>query len=208
MDKETKITKWVDGALSAEELRAFEAEMSEDAELRNEAEGAKRVGAILKQGLRGDVEPPAAEFFNAQIGKRIREESPAVAPLEVVGGGEAKVVPMMKAPWLVAAAACLVAIFSLVNRPAAPEPAVAGVYVPVANVTADVYVDEDAEATVIMFEGLDEVPAEREVKPFSVASYEPDDSGKAVFYAANDPSKALYVMHTLGNGAPVIHELQ
>ena len=96
----------------------------------------------------------------------------------------------------------------MLSRPSAVAPAVAGVYVPVENVTADVYIDEDAEATVIMFDGLEEVPAEREVKPFSIASYEPGEGGKSVLFAANDPQKALYVMHRSGNGAPVIHELQ
>lgn len=211
MDKETKINRWVDGELSGDELRAFEAEMAENPELRNEAEGAKRVGAILRQGLEADIEPPAAEFFNAQIGKRIREGAVAEVVPEagaVAAGGAGNVVPMMKAPWLVAAAACLVAVFSILSRPSVePKAEVAGVYVPVADVTADVYVDEEVEATVIMFEGLEEIPAEREVKPFSVASYEPTNDGKAVFYAANDPEKALYVMHKVGNGAPIIHEL-
>ncbi|MDG2125748.1 MAG: hypothetical protein P8J87_18755, partial [Verrucomicrobiales bacterium] len=107
MDKESKITKWVDGKLSGDELRAFEAEMVEDVGLRDEAEGARRVGAILKRGLRGDVEPPAAEFFNAQIGKRIREGVPAAEAPVAAGGHGDKLVPMMRVPWLVAAAACL-----------------------------------------------------------------------------------------------------
>ena len=64
----------------------------------------------------------------------------------------------------------MVAVFTVFNQPERPAGnEVAGVYVPIPDVTADVYVDDEAEATVIMLEGLDEVPAERDVKPFSVA---------------------------------------
>ncbi len=198
MDREEKITRWIDGALTDAERAAFESELDHDPELRSEVEMATRLGDSLRAGLRSPAEDvPAPELFNAKLANTIRDLEEAAEA--------SKIVPFFRAPWLVAAAACAVAAFALFVRPGGGERTMRSMaYVPDPNVTADVYYDSSAAATVIMLDGLDEIQADREVRPFSVASHEAGKDGRTVFYS--DDEEPLFVM-LAGRSGPFIHEL-
>jgi hypothetical protein len=210
-ENESMLTRWADGELSGDELMRFEETMGRDGALRAEAEAARRVGEALRAGLDAEIEPPAAELFNGHVAKRIAEEARADAGGARRASGRGRP-PLRLAPWLVAAAACLVAALAMLQRSGPADPgagSVAGVYTPDPAVEADVYFDAEARATVILLQGLEDVPAGREVRPHSVASHGPEGgAGRTVFYSAEEPSRALFVLLGSGRGEPSLHEVR
>jgi len=203
MERETLITRWIDGDMDAAERAAFQAEMEKDATLKGEVEMLSGVGDALRETLPAEQEPPFPDFFNSQVAKKIRDGVPAAA-----GTQREAARPFLKLPWLVAAAACVVAVFSVTRSPVHQQGRIVGTYVPDPDVRADVRFDAGSGATIIMLEGLEEIPAEREVKPYSVASHGAGGAGeKTVFYAKNAPGKPLFVMLGNGRGNPAIYEL-
>ncbi|CAN5369255.1 hypothetical protein BH23VER1_BH23VER1_21960 [soil metagenome] len=205
MDREEKITRWIDGALPETERIAFETELARDPQLRAEAEMATRIGESLRAGLRSPAEDiPAAEFFNAKLANTIRHGGHHVE----AAGSPPRRTPVFGSPWVVAAAACAVAAFSLFSRLSGDggDQLRPMAYVPDPSVGASVYYDDAAGATVIMFDGLAEIPAEREVQPFSVASHPFSPDGKTTFRSDGPAGEPLFVMLAGGSG-PLFNEL-
>jgi anti-sigma factor RsiW len=72
---EEKFTAWVDGKLDVKELEAFEKELSEHPEARNDKDDMLRIGALLR---RHSTVPRLTnpDFFNHQLMQRIAAETP------------------------------------------------------------------------------------------------------------------------------------
>lgn len=97
------INRYLDGGMNAEELKAFEASMQQDADLQNEVELLRDVNATLKIkfhpdeneiALRSSLKEMNAEFF-------ANKEK------------QAKVIPLSRRRWMTAAAAVFVSVLIL-----------------------------------------------------------------------------------------------
>lgn len=215
---EEQIGRWIDGDLGPEEARAFEAAMERDPSLRRQAEEAARVGELLRSHwpARRDVRDPQA--FNAAVLQAIGGAAGRDAPGPAGEGPDAadgeRVVPgpaswFFRLPWAVAAAACVVALVSFLNR-GEPAPASAGVvYAPDPQVHADIFFDADAGATIVLLDGLEELPPDHEVKPYRVAEYRGNAaSDRIVLVSEEDPSRPLYVLLPGGDGRHSVHAIE
>jgi len=156
--------RWLDGEMPAAERAAFEQEMAADPGLQAEVESARHLSALLKQELPAEMTLPHADFFNSQIQVRLsqieaEERRPAPVPTNPWRG-------WLRMPWLIGAAAVVVALLA-VRRVVAPDSAsntlVMSTYAPNPKVVVNAFHSEAAEATVLMLEGLEELPADRKV---------------------------------------------
>ena len=75
---------------------------------------------------------------------------------------------------------------------------VASTYTPVQGVVADSFYSEEADATVIVLEGLADIPSDRPLTAFNATSYDADLAGGAN-YLYGDDGELLLVM-TGGHG--------
>lgn len=229
MDRDERIHRWLDGELDDAERARFEADLESDALLKGEVEAVRRLGSLLRSHLPAERAPEPVGEFHAGISRRIGigaptdtavgDEPPGAEPVPIPGAvevpagtGSGRLVRFPVA-WAVAAAACLVAAFlvwrqgggSATGAGAGPE--IVDAYAPDPRVHAEVFLDEETGATVILLDGLDEVPDEREVKPYSVASY--GARGHApVLFAANEAARPLFVLMPGPDGRPAIRELE
>lgn len=132
-------------------------------ELLAERDAVRSLSRSIRQSVPESVEPPYPDFFNTRILRAIEEEEPAAAPSAAPkGAGFFK--------WLVAplAAGAMAVCFYLGTQVgqdgAVPPPgantasAASTVYAPDSRVEADIFVANNQEATVIVLEGLDDIP--------------------------------------------------
>ncbi len=159
---ETMLTLWMDGKLEGDELQRVEAWVQAHPELLAERDTVQAMSAAIRRHVPGSIEPPYPEFFNKHVLRRIGDDavSSAAAPARRQNGFWR---------WFampVAAAAMVVCFYigTQVSEPAeitAPVVAQTGsVYTPDGNVSADMFKSTDAQATVIVLEGLDDIPDE------------------------------------------------
>ena len=164
--KEELLTLWMDDGLSPEERRELEPYLAKHSELEGEREEYLRLRDELRSVLPAHVEPPYPEFFNTHLMRQIREEeSRAAAP----AGGSAPGVWNWMRLWLVPAAAAAVVAAFLAGKqmggssdgPLAAVPAAesTAVYSSIASVDVRTWEDHDVGVTVIVLDGLAEIPS-------------------------------------------------
>ena len=73
--KEELLTRWMDDALSAEELRELEPVLAENPDLNEERVDYRKLRDELKAAIPAEVEPPYPDFFNAHLERLVREAS-------------------------------------------------------------------------------------------------------------------------------------
>ena len=158
--KEELLTRWMDDALSEEELRELEPVLAEHPELHEERESYARVREDLRAAVAAEVEPPYPDFFNAHLERQIKEAGQREdSPSPRRGGG---VFDRMWLWWMApAATAAVVVAFLLGMKSAQPtmENAMVNVavgsevYSPLASVSTELILDK--ESTLLVVEGLD-----------------------------------------------------
>ena len=163
--KEELLTRWMDGALSADELRELEPVLAKDPDLERERDEYVKLRGELQSSIPAEVEPPYPDFFNAHLERLIQDASRGLGK-----GGRGKERPGLSRLWTwwmaPAATAALVAAFILgMNMTDAnvPDPIsdVATAYSPDDNVVPTVVAqDASLDATVIVLTGLEDVPDE------------------------------------------------
>jgi len=161
--KEELMTLWMDEALSPDNRREWEPYLVEHPELEAEREEYLRLRNELRAVLPAEVEPPYPDFFNTHLMRQIREEERVV---KLAGSAGMRGWLM---PWLAPAAAAAVVAAFIAGREfgGTKENAVAVVPTEMAPVvysslsTVDVRTWEnlDEGVTVIVLEGLDEIPS-------------------------------------------------
>lgn len=187
---EERWTAWVDGQLSGEELAEFEKELAQrhkDAAL--EREGALKLGAFLRE--HGSAPPLTNEdFFNNQLMERVYTE----LPTRPAAAGEKEQGTWWGLPRMVwAGAACLVAAMLILPLLAPRESRENGVAKEVApegtpleedtyfaevleshtgnpQVSVTAFHSEENDLTVVWLDGLDYLPANSEITPYSRAN--------------------------------------
>ncbi len=167
--------RWLDGEMPAAERAAFEHRLESDPALRAEAESARHLSQLLKNELPAELEVPHADFFNSQIQVRLAQmeaEERRAAPAP-----RASWLEWLRSPWLFGtAAAAALAILLLPRAGDRPTPAspsdtlVMSTYAPNPKVLVSAFHSDEAEATVLLLEGLEDLPADRKIVGWNLQS--------------------------------------
>lgn len=194
-EQNEKLTRWLDGAMNGAERAAFETEMAENTTLRAEADDMRQLGGFLRSHVTTDKAMPHADFFNSQIQERIAELHRSGERAQSQSRGGASWLSWLRAPWAIAGAAAMVALgFFLSNfKDERPQTVVLGLYTPNPSVHASSYHSSEADATVLMLDGLDPIPENKEITAVNVDHSETDPLMAATTLYDSD-GKILLVM--------------
>lgn len=202
------LIRWLDGEMNDNERASFDEQLKNDPLLAKEAEELRALSATIRLHMPAEMKMPHADFFNSQIQVRISQmeaddarSNVAAAPIWFA------VFRWLRQPWLVPAGAAALAVLSLVLlRPAQDAPSQSTIlssYTPNTQVRAHTFHDEAADATVLMLDGLDEVPAEKKISGITVqrSEMEPEFASTTLFDAA---SERLLMISRDSTGSPLI----
>ncbi|QIF05386.1 hypothetical protein [Roseimicrobium sp. ORNL1] len=201
--------RWLDGELTPEETARFEAMMAADPALREEAQSMKKMGEAIRAHVTMEREVPHADFFNSQIMEHITAEQQAEQRAKTGSKATASAgwLDWLRTPWVYAgAAAVLVAgFFLLQNRPLSTDghTQILSLYAPSATVKATASYNADADATVLMLDGLEAIPADRNVAGFNVHHSE-NDAQMATTTLFDDHGGVLLVMSKDAASRPLV----
>ena len=196
---EQQLARWLDGEMTETERTGFEARMTTDAMLREEAEGLRGLREMLRAAIPQQSEVPHADFFNSQIQQRIAEMHPDESKSASPRGS---IWQWIRLPWLAAAAACIAAVLGFALwSPSQLQTMVLSTYAPNPGVQAKTFHSNDANATVLMLDGLTAIPASQPVVGYRVHHSETDqevamttlfaDDGQVLLVLAKDARNHL-----------------
>lgn len=170
------LIRWLDGEMNEVERALFEGLLAQDPALNKEAMEMKALSDGIRSHLPKEMEVPYADFFNSQIQVRIAqidaESAGQKSPLSV-----GAVLQWFRRPWFAVAGAAAMGVASFMTlAPASADhnSRILSSYTPNAHVQARTFHDDAAQATVLMLDGLDEVPADRKVSGLNVHRSETD----------------------------------
>ncbi|HWB03343.1 MAG TPA: hypothetical protein VG796_09985 [Verrucomicrobiales bacterium] len=209
---EDQITRWIDGELPPKEASLFNQRADATPELLLQRDAASQLGELLRQHLPSKLEPPSPEFFTSSVMDEVTRDLPVKSATVAPVAKFRNLFNFLRTPWFapLASAAVVAVAFLTWNHftgGGAPGGSVAATqtYAPDPNVVASAYYSADADATVIDLQNLTPVPNSREIRAFDVASVEPAAPGEPViFYAANDSTRAVFVLSRDANHTPRI----
>ena len=176
---ETQIVRFLDGEMDSAEKSAFEASLAANPELRAEIEAFGQLGDVLRKNIPADRAVPHADFFNSQIQVRLAQEDMDRARqsrVPATGGG---LLDWFRRPWFAAAATALVAVLAFAvwqnkETPASGSSLVLSTYAPNPDVHAHAFRSEEANATVLVLDGLSAMPADHKISGHHVFRSETD----------------------------------
>jgi len=203
-DENHDLIRWLDGEMTADERRTFEATLQNDPELAAEAESMRQLSESLKTHLPAEMPVPHADFFNSQIQVRIAQmDLDEAREREKAAASTASWFPWLRMPWLAgaAAAAAAFAIAGLVwtQNSSSGTSTIASTYTPNPAVHAQVFHSSDAQATVLMLDGLEPVPAEKKIVGFRVHRAESDaELATTTLFDENGAVLAVVAMNAKG----------
>jgi hypothetical protein len=141
---------------------------------------------------------PYSDFFNHQLSNRIKEEEEAPAP--TAAEREALAESMFPrfmffkkfAAFAAITVAAVFAILFFINIKVGGSEIVS-TYTPDPSLEAKTFYSDEADATVLLIEGLEEIPAQREVSGVQAVGYIPKDGGSrfTLYSAGNKPMLVL-----------------
>ncbi len=157
------LTLWMDGELDGDALARVETWAADHPEILAERAAVQEMRSAIQTHVPGNIEPPYADFFNQRILRHIHDEMPAPAR------APSATVWQRLGRWLaIPATAAAMAVCFYVGtqvghqQPSAPAYTAAetapAVYTPDNDVRAAMFQSEDADATVIVLEGLEDIP--------------------------------------------------
>ncbi len=167
---EQELTRWLDGEMNAVETAAFEARLQLDPGLRAEAELMRQLCADVKAHFPKVEDVSHPEFFNSQILERIGElERAEIRQQEK----RSPWLAWLHRPWLVVAgaAAVIILVAQVMFQPdstADDATTVQSTYAPNGNIQPRTYHSNDANATVLELDGLEDIPADSKVVGYKV----------------------------------------
>ena len=201
--EEELITRWIDGELNDQDENDFKKLYDSNPDI---YDSFKEDAGIYKQVFRdhyeSEKEVPYGDFFNSQIKKKILEENGSTStPSSFLSD----MIQWIKSPFTWSAAALSFCLLVFLNLPSESEfsgDTIVSTYSPdssVSIVTAEF--NEEANATVIVLEGLDPVPNETDFSGNHIVSYDRQGPpGFVQFYNKND--KLVYILETDEYGQP------
>lgn len=164
------LIRWLDGEMNPAERERFAARLEADPELKSEVELMQRLSADLRSSLPAEMPVPYPDFFNSQIQVRIAQEDER--PLEPA---RSTWLDWLRLPsFLAATAAVVMAGFMIWQNQPSGDSLVLSTYAPDPAVQARSYHSTEADATVLMLEGLQEMPADRKFISFHIERSETD----------------------------------
>lgn len=169
--------RWLDGEMPATERSAFEELLQKDPDAQAELDAAQHLSQLIKQELPASLTMPHADFFNSQIQVRLAQED-AADQRTSARAAKANWLAWLKTPWLVGAAAAAVVAIVFLKQPqpitSSADTLVMSTYAPNPNVVVTAFHSDEADATVLVLEGLDELPADRKVVGWNLGNGELD----------------------------------
>lgn len=168
------LIRWLDGEMSEAEKLRFTARLDADPALKAEAEMMQRLSADLRGALPKEMPVPYGDFFNSQIQMRIvQEEAVPEAPARA-----ASWLDWLRLPGFATAAAVTAAMVIagvMILRDSRPTGSlVLSSYAPSQDVQVSTWHSAEAGATVLMLDGLDELPADRKLVGYHIERSETD----------------------------------
>ena len=167
------LIRWLDGEMNAEERASFTARLDADPALKAEAEFMQRMSADLRSALPAEMPVPYGDFFNSQIQARISQE-----PRDLPEPQRASWLDWFRIPGFstIAAvtAAVVIAGVMIMRQSPSGDSVVLSSYAPNQNVQVNAYYSSDAQATVLMLNGLEDLPADRKVVGYHIERSETD----------------------------------
>ena len=207
---EERITRWIDGELSDSDVADL---LSADPELTTAKREAGELGELLRQELKPErsADVPHADFFSHRLRERIVEEantgsSDASAGLSL--REEARILPLVTRMRFAAGMAFVLMLAAMIGHAvwttssSAAGSEVVSTYTPDPDVVATTRYSSEAEATVIVLEGVAEVPTGQSIAGVFPDSYQPcGDFGRTVLtdHSNGHPLLALAID---ANGRP------
>jgi len=207
---EERITRWVDGELGDSDVADL---LAADPDLANARREAGELGDLLRQELKPDrnTDVPHADFFSHRLRERIVEEAnadPTNASVGVSLREEAQILPLFTRMRFAAGLAFVIMVAAMIGHAILTSSSTAlgsevvSTYTPDPDVTATSRYSDEAGATVIVLEGVTEVPTEQSIAGVFPDSYQPcGDFGRTVLtdHSNGHPLLALAID---ANGRP------
>lgn len=202
------LIRWLDGEMNENERTSFEERLKHDPVLAKEAEEMRALSETIRLHMPAELKMPHSDFFNSQIQVRISQmEADNAASKQSASPIWLSALHWLRQPWFVTAGAAALAVLSfLLLRPvqyASSQSTILSSYTPNTHVRAHTFHDEAADATVLMLDGLDEVPAEKKISGITVqrSEMEPEFASATLFDAAGD---RLLMISRDSTGSPLI----
>lgn len=187
------LIRWLDCEMTAAERTSFEARLTRDPALAKDAKELRALSQNIRAHLPAEMPVPHADFFNSQIQVRIAQMDSEEARAKQAAPAWGSLFQWLRQPWLTAAGAVALAVFGFfLLRPGttevAMESSIISSYTPNASVHAHTFHDAGAEATVLMLDGLDAVPAERKISGVHAvrSEWEPEVASTTLFDSEGD----------------------
>ena len=169
---EAMLTLWTDGELNGDELARVELWAQDHPELLVERDAVRAMQSSIQANMPASVEPPHADFFNLRILRAIENEK-AESGVRVRSTGSQWMGSKFN-KWLAlpAAAAAMLMCFYMGTQvspmpeslaPMAAVSAKPAIYMPDGDVRANIFSSDDNGATVIVLEGLEDIPDDFEI---------------------------------------------
>ncbi|MEM8954951.1 MAG: hypothetical protein AAGD22_12435 [Verrucomicrobiota bacterium] len=195
---EERITQWIDGTLSDTDVQDL---LETHPELHEAKSQSESLGKLLRKELDSGEQIPYPDFFNHQLKKRIEEEdaeSPSAAADQKDALAESMFPRFMffkkMAPLAALAVIGLFIALLFFNVPVGGSKIVS-TYTPNPALEAKIFYSDEAGATVLLIEGLADIPAQQNITGVQAVGYAPDaDASHLTLYSTqNKPILALTV---------------
>lgn len=179
------LIRWLDGEMTEAERASFEERLKHNPVLAGEARELRSLSEGIRTHLPAEMPVPHADFFNSQIQVRVAQ----MERTENRGreGSAFSWLDWLRQPWLAAAGAAALAVlgFFLLRTGDAEsgQSLILSSYTPNTQVHARTFHDDSAQATVLMLDGLDDVPADRKISGINVhrSEMEPELAATTLF---------------------------
>ena len=158
---EATLTLWMDGNLEGSALDEVELWVKDHPELLSQRHSIQAMNEEIKAQIPHSTEPPYPDFFNQQIFRRIKQETPIT---ELKEKPAISLWQHLLLPTALASMACCFFVGTKIGGQdeSSPLSHTAYIYTPDDSVSADLYTAAD-NFTIIVLEGLDDIPDELDI---------------------------------------------
>jgi hypothetical protein len=164
--------RYLDDEMTTGERAQWQQELARDNELREQLEGMRSLGHLLRQEYAAERPLPHEDFFRAQLMRRIQEEPGLV---DKRGWRLPAFLSWLNQPWgaaLAGAAACALILMPFLKvgenqmQQNVANIVTQSAYVPLPDGSAEGFYHKDASATIVVISGLPELPRDSQIGGF------------------------------------------